>query len=236
MLNAPMIITRRCPDLVLSYSNTLSQFVVAAPPSFPATNPVWLVVAPSGGDVGPFNNTVFAGMNLQFSLDTLGQYEDIQSMFTEYQVRKLTITVQSLTSDDAGVGSANDNPAIPEIMSAYDPNNKGPLADPIIAIESYANVKRTFLTVRNKHVVSCRPRPSFDLAFGTGTAFNDNVLDFWYTTGAASAGPNNFPVFFGIQMVLRNFPQYYGTPVAPIDPSTMLRFSCAAEIAVRRPH
>lgn len=234
ILNASLILTRRCLDVVVTYSNTTQEFISTLPPGSTLTANQWLEVGSSGADTSPFNNTVFGPFGVNFQLDTLGQFADIQAMFAEYQVRKLTVTVQSLTSDDAGTDPANDNPAIPEIMSAYDPTIQGTLSNPILAIESYANVKRTSLTVRNKHVVSCRPRSTFSML--GGNAYSDNELALWYPTLLPNQLPNNYPTFFGIQMVVRNFPQYYGTALLPIDSSTMLRFSLVAEIAVRRPH
>jgi hypothetical protein len=161
----------------------------------------------------------------------------------------MRLSLQSLCADDwnsnSGPGAAFSIPLIPEVMTAVDPNAQEPLpaATCIGAIESYSRVKRTFLTVRNKHSIRFVPKVQFEVTpYSVTTSpvsivFNDRVQDFWYPTvvnNAAGSPLMNQPFFSGVHIVFRNFPTANGlaTPSSPF----VVRASLEVDIAARRPH
>jgi hypothetical protein len=216
--------------MTLYHSFLTSQIVVAPPPGFSGSS--WLAV----GNVAPDINVV--GLNeyfpfcINFSPLSLGNWTDVQGMFREFQVRALTLTVQTLTPDDSSIASKNQ---LPEIITAADPGlvTPFPTATAIQNIESYAQTKRTFLTANNKHTVKFAVRPQILAAtVGAGDApgvYNENTQALWFDTGDA-AGTLNW-LFSGLGGVVRSFPS---DNTGAIPSYTALRFSLTADLVARR--
>jgi len=211
-----MIFSRRSADLTCYYT---SSFQAVLPPGFSGST--FFAFGTPGADTLP--GTSWIPFCLNFTIQCLGQSNDILNMFTEYQVRALRIEFQTLMGDSYNPGTAS---VLPEVVTAIDPTASNPPSS-IAVVEAYQNTRRTTLTVERTHSVKVRPRPSVQLyasALATTYAFDDNVKDLWFLSNNV-----NSPPVYGVIGVLRNFQNVNAGGAA-------VRISLTAQLACRRPH
>ncbi len=201
--------------------NSSGSFTVSLPPG--ATGTQFLTFGTQNFDVAvPTANPIYIGFFMSLSVDSLGQFNDMLTMFAEYQVRAVRVEFEALMGDSFNSSAGS---PIPEVLTAVDPTVASVPAF-ISTVEAYSNNKRTVLTQARTHRVRLRPRPAVQLygsALATTYAYNDNVNDLWMLSNNSV-----YPPYYGLVGFIRNFP---GTPGS----GGQIRISATVEIAVRRP-
>jgi hypothetical protein len=129
-----MIFQRRSADLTCYYT---SSFQAVTPPGFSGST--FMAFGTPGADTLP--GTSWIPFCLNFTIQCLGQSNDILNMFTEYQVRALRIEFQTLMGDSYNPGTSA---VLPEVVTAIDPTASSPPAS-IAVVEAYQNTSRTTL-------------------------------------------------------------------------------------------
>jgi len=219
--SSTVVFTRRTADLTL-YTNAANAFTAALPPGF--SGPPFLVFGTPFADTPlPGIAPYCIGFALNLVIDSLSQSNDILNMFTEYQIRGITLTFQTLMGDSYNATTAS---LLPEVLSALDPTTGTPPTS-VPVVEAYSRTKRSTVSNARKYTFRVVPRPAVQLfgsALLTTYAYLDNTKDVWMLSNNSTSAP-----YYGCVGVIRNFPLVAGNGNA-------MRVSGQVTLAARRPH
>jgi len=215
------LINRRFIDTTC-YFGAAATFNSTYPAGYSGNPPfVFGTAVPDTGPAGPAPYMV--PMALSFSLTSLGQYQDLQAMFTEFQIRAVRLEVSFLAGDSYNPGAGS---LLPEILAAVDPTDANTAITPQ-GIESYGDSIRQVLNQERNHVASLVPRPAISLynsAVSSSYAYESSSKALWFSLLSAADMP-----FYGWKALIRNW--------CSINASgAVVRLSGTVQLALRRPH
>lgn len=218
------------PDNVFRLRRNLTDCLVSIPSGSTPTNQYvpgfsgtgWVILGSTLTDVSPDGSVGYYAQpfSLQFTLDALIAYADIQSMFSEFRVAAVKYTMKTL---NGSAGLQNVGGIVPEIWASAWPDDAQPPSS--IAVQQQRVNTKKCLTGNNALVMTVAPRPAVQLyqsAVASGYAYMSNT-DTWVSTGNAASTPH-----YAISGLIRNF-------VSIAASGFNVRFEAEAFLEFRRP-
>jgi hypothetical protein len=217
-LLSPFKLRRRLNDVTICCTAS-DTWAVVGPPSYAGQLPVVLgSVSGEGYGSSSLGCVPFATF---VTLNCCTQYNDIASMFREYQFRDVTIEVQFMSG--AGFNPGLYCP-VPELTLYTDPVDMTPPTG-VADADAFADTTRTMLSVEKTVRRKIVPRPAimmYDSLTGTGYAYPAKNSEMWLVTSDVTTPHYCF------KGLLRNFTGNFPSGV-------YVRISIVADILLRRP-
>jgi hypothetical protein len=218
------------PDAVYRLRRNLADCLVSTPsglvptaqfmPGFSGTP--WVILGSPVTELSPQAGTTYIAQPfaLQFSLDALTQYLDIQGFFTEFRVVAVTFHTKTLVGT---AGLINVGGAAPEVWQSVWPDDATPPST--IQIQEQRVNRKKLLLGNQELCMTVSPRPAvqmYNSATSSSYVYMSNV-DTWASTINGATMP-----WYSITGVIRNF-------FAQAGSGLNVRFEAEAFIEFRRP-